>query len=455
MKDKAFFGHPIGLLVLFFTEMWERFSYYGMRALLVLYMTKYLITSVHEGKYVWGFETLEAGLVAMFGELAVQPLASQIYGLYTGLAYFTPVIGGYLADRFWGQRKTVIVGGVIMAIGHFLMAFEFLFILALILIILGNGCFKPNVSTQVGGLYPEGDPRRDSAYTIYYMGINLGAFIAPIICGTLGEFYGWHYGFTAAGIGMVCGLAVYLWGQKYLGVDDFTLTHAKNKNSKSKEAKANEPLTTKEWKAVFGLLAIFGLTIVFWGVFEQQGNTLALFAYDRTDWSVGSFTMPSSWLQALNPLFIFIFGPLMIRYWRKQGDKQLSSVAKMAVGCFLLGLSFLPLIYVTHGLSDQDKIYWMWFIPSFAILTLGELYLSPIGLSLVTKVSPLKIVSTMMGMWFFASFLGNYLSGFIGTLYSTMSVSSFFAVLVVLGIGAGVSFLVLQIPIKRAIGHDT
>jgi len=447
-KDKTLFGHPIGLFVLFFTEMWERFSYYGMRALLILYMTKYLIQSTRDGNPVVGFETLTSLLSSAFGEMEIQQISSQIYGLYTGLVYFTPLFGGILADRLLGQRKTVVIGGILMAFGHFLMIFESLFLVALLFIILGNGAFKPNISTQVGSLYPKGDPRRDSAFTIFYMGINLGAWMAPFVCGTLGEFYGWHYGFGAAGVGMLLGLSVYLWGQKYLAEDQIT------KRSHQKGGSTNEPLTPKEWKAVFGLIALCSLNVVFWAVFEQQGNTLALFAYDRTDWSIGSFTMPSTWLQSLNPMFIFITAPFLIQRWEKQGKKQMSSVAKMSVGCFLLGLSFLPLIYITSGLDDADKIYWLWFVPAFWILTVGELYLSPIGLSLVTKVAPAKIVSMMMGMWFLSSFFGNFLSGYIGTFYSSMSVPSFFSLLVVLGVAAGIAFFIFQKPLKNAVGSD-
>ena len=204
------FGHPRGLTFLFTTEMWERFSYYGMRALLVLYMVKYLLQPEH-AQTVIGFASLKARLECLFGPLDIQPLSSHIYGLYTGLVYLTPVLGGYLADRVLGQRRTVIIGAALMAIGHFMMAFEPLFLLALLVLILGNGAFKPNISTQVGTLYAPGDPRRDRAFSIFYVGINLGAFLAPLVCGTLGEELGWHYGFGAAGIGMTIGLAIYLY----------------------------------------------------------------------------------------------------------------------------------------------------------------------------------------------------------------------------------------------------
>ena len=449
-KEKTFLGHPIGLFVLFFTEMWERFSYYGMRVLLVLYMTDYLIDSVHNGNSVWGFESLEAGLNFIFGPLAIQPLASQIYGLYTAFVYLTPFFGGMLADKFLGQRKTVVIGAILMAVGHFLMAFEYAFLLALLFLILGNGAFKPNISTQVGSLYPQGDPRRDSAFTIFYMGINIGAFFSPFVCGTLGQVYGWHYGFTAAGVGMVIGLVVYLWGQKYLAEDEFSHRQTLSKSKKTK----SEPLTPKEWKAVFGLMGLCFLNIVFWAVFEQQGNTLQYFAEHKTDWTLGSINIPSTWLQSINPMFIFLFAPFLIAFWKKQGKKQMSSVGKMSLGCLLLGLSFIPMIYATSGLDNESRIYWLWFLPTMAILTMGELWLSPIGLSLVTKVAPVKIVSMMMGMWFLSSFFGNYLGGFIGTYYNSMTSTTFFYMLMGLGVAASFAFFVLQKPLKNAIGHD-
>jgi POT family proton-dependent oligopeptide transporter len=447
-RQKTLFGHPVGLFVLFFTEMWERFSYYGMRALLVLYMTNHLIKAAETGQYVFGFGALKGGLEAVFGPLAVQPLASQIYGLYTGFVYFTPFFGGIIADRLLGQRKTVVVGGVLMAIGHFLMAFEQMFLLALLFLILGNGCFKPNISTQVGNLYPHGDPRRDGAFTIFYMGINLGAFFSPLVCGTLGQVYGWHYGFTAAGIGMVIGLFVYLFGQKYLAEDHLTRTH---------EAKAKtEPLTRKEKEGIVALVVLCILNIVFWGVYEQQGNTIQLFADQSTDWHIFGWEMPSTWFQSINPLFIFIFAPFLNMVWAKQATKKKepTSVAKMAIGSVLLGGSFLILMYVVGGLTSTQKLSFMWLVGCTLIYTLGELYLSPIGLSLVTKVAPARLVSMLMGMWFLSSFFGNYLSGYIGTYYEKMSHESFFLLLTILGVATGAAIFALQSPLKKAVGED-
>ena len=273
--------------------------------------------------------------------MTVQPLSSQIYGLYTGFVYLTPFFGGMLADRLLGQRKTVVVGGVLMAIGHFLMAVESMFLVALCFLILGNGCFKPNISTQVGSLYPPGDPRRDRAFTIFYMGINLGAFFSPLVCGTLGQLYGWHYGFAAAGVGMVAGLVLYLWGQRYLAPDQLT----RARQTHTEHAK----LTPAEWKAIVGLVVLCMLNIIFWGVYEQQGNTMQLFADRNTDWHIFGWEMPSTWFQSVNPMFIFLFTPLLNLFWGWQSarGKEPASVTKMAMGCVLLGCVF-PAAHLHH-----------------------------------------------------------------------------------------------------------
>ena len=446
--EKTFFGHPVGLYVLFFTEMWERFSFYGMRALLVLYMTKYLIEAQATGLHVFGFDTFRSIIEMFFGPLGTQPLSSQIYGIYSSLVYLTPLFGGMIADKYLGHRKTVVVGGVFFILGHFLMAVESMFLVALFLLIIGNGCFKPNISTQVGSLYPPGDKRRDGAFTIFYMGINLGAFLAPLVCGTLGQVYGWHYGFAAAGVGMCVGLAVYLWGQKYLGKDTFVRPKATDKKA--------EPLTKQEWRQVWALVAICALNIVFWAVYEQQGNTLQLFADTNTNWTIGSWTMPTTWFQSLNPLFIFALVPFMNMFWAGQArrGKEPSSVAKMAMGCGMLGGSFLVLILATQGMAQDAQISFLWLVLCTLIYTVGELYLSPVGLSLVTKVAPARLVGMMMGMWFLSSFFGNYLSGYIGMFYEQMPRSSFFMLLLVLGVGAGISIFAFQKPLKKAIGNN-
>lgn len=449
-QQKNILGHPAGLFILFFTEMWERVSYYGMRALLVLYMVDYLIPRVHSGaSHVVGFMGLQHGLEAVFGPLAVQPLSSQIYGMYTALVYFTPFFGGMLADRVLGQRKSVVIGGVLMAIGQFLLAVESMFLPGLLFLILGNGCFKPNLATQVGSLYPQGDPRRDRAFTIYYMGVNLGAFIAPLVCGTLGQVYGWRYGFMSAGVGMVFGVIFYLWGQGYLAKDELT---------RAREAKVEHaPLSGKEWKAIGGLIVLMLLNIIFWAVYEQQGNTMQLFADRNTDWHIFGFEMPSTWFQAVNPFFIFTLTPLLNMFWSRQSRRgtEPASVTKLAMGCTMLGLSFGPLIFVTAGLQPDQRINFMWLVSCTLVYTLGELYLSPIGLSLVTKVSPPRFVSMMMGMWYFSNFFGNYLTGYLGTYYDKMSKEAFFGMIGLLAVVAGIAMFALQRPLKNAVGHNT
>ena len=449
-SEKTVFGHPPGLFLLFFTEMWERFSYYGMRALLVLYMVDHLIKGIRDGSiHVLGFSLLENAIQGMAGPQAIQPLASYIYGFYTALVYLTPVFGGMLADRILGQRKTVVVGGVLMAIGHFLMAIESMFLIALVFLIIGNGCFKPNISTQVGSLYPEGDPRLDRAYTIFYAGVNLGAFFSPLVCGTLGQVYGWHYGFGAAGVGMVLGVILYLWGQRFLAPDQLT---------KAKETKIETaPITAQQWKGIIGLIVLTVLNIVFWAVYEQQGNTVQLFADRNTDWHFLGWELPSTWFQAFNPMFIFALTPLlnMIWGWQSRNRKEPPSVTKMALGCVLLGASFLPLMYITRGLGETQRINFLWLVSCTLIYTLGEMYLSPIGLSLVVKVAPARVVSMMMGIWYMANFFGNLLSGYIGTYYEKMTRESFFLLLATLGIASGIAIFALSKPLKDAVGHDS
>jgi POT family proton-dependent oligopeptide transporter len=452
-ERREFFGHPLGLYLLFFTEMWERFSFYGMRALLVFYMTKYLFLPEHAAG-VLGHTSIVRAIEWFFGPMSAQALSSQIYGLYTGFVYLTPVFGGMIADRWLGQRKTVILGGVIMAIGHFMMAFSSLFYAALFLLILGNGAFKPNVSTQVGALYPPGDPRRDRAFNIFYVGINLGAFLSPLVCGILGETWGWHWGFGAAGVGMVAGLLVYVGGQKYLAPDNL-MKQAEG------EAPPKQPFTYSEWQKIGALIVLCLLNVLFWAVYEQQGNTLALWADGNTNRRLltafgSNWEMPASVFQAVNPFFIFLFTLVINPLWAWQAKRgtEPNSVAKMAIGCFLLAISFLIMIggarvYEAGGLASA----W-WLVGCTALLTVGEIYLSPVGLSLVTKISPARIVSLMMGIWFLSSFFGNYLSGYLGTYWEKVSHERFFIWMAVLSAITGVLMILFYLPLKRAIGDE-
>lgn len=448
LESAELFGHPVGLFVLFFTEMWERFSFYGMRALLILYMTQYLLVDPVKASEVFGYNALAAWITSTFGPQTVQQMGSQIYGLYTGFVYFTPFFGGLLADRFWGQHKTVYLGGILMAVGHFLMASEQAFLLALFFLILGNGAFKPNISTQVGNLYADGDPRRDKAFTIFYMGINLGALLSPLVCGTLGQTLGWHWGFGAAGVGMLLGLIVYWLGSKHLPMD--AISHDKG-------IQAPPPkLTKQEWGAVGALAVLCFLNIIFWAIYEQQGNTLQIWADKKINWTISGLTIPSSWFQSFNPAMIIIFAPLQNMFWAwqaKQG-KEPSSVTKMGIGCILCGSAYLLMILASLAMPGDERGSVLWLLSTVFVFTIGELYLSPIGLSLVTKVAPKPILSMMMGMWFLSSFFGNTAAGLIGTLYDVMAKENFFAILTLMGVLTGAVFMIIRRPIGRVIGRS-
>jgi POT family proton-dependent oligopeptide transporter len=441
------FGHPRGLTFLFTTEMWERFSYYGMRSLLVLYMTKYLLLPEHAGD-VRGLLAVKGALEALFGPLEVQPLSSQIWGFYTGLVYFTPIFGGLLADRVLGQRRTVIVGATLMAIGHFMMAVEHLFLFALFALILGSGAFKPNISTQVGGLYPPGDHRRDRAYSIFYVGINVGAFLAPLICGTLGEKAGWHYGFAAAGVGMCVGLAIYLYALPSLPADEL---------HKARAARVERvPLTRDQWRAIVALLVLFVPNTLFWGAYEQIGNTIVLWADADTDRTLSLFgfnaAIPTTWFLAVNPFLIFAFTPFIVALWKRQAARgtEPSTVTKMALGCF--GVTAANLIMAAAAVyagGGQAGVSWL--LGYFVVITLGELYLSPVGLSLVTKVAPVRIMSMMMGVWLATSFTGGFLAGYLGSFWSRMEKPHFFLMIAAIGALAGVMIFLCRWPLRGAL----
>jgi POT family proton-dependent oligopeptide transporter len=442
-------GHPKGLFVLFFTEMWERFSYYGMRALLVLYMTGYLFAEIEKGKEVVGFPLLRAAIEAVFGPLTHQALSSQIYGLYTGFVYLTPVFGGLIADQFIGQRRSVYWGALLMGIGHFLMASERLFLLALLFLIVGNGFFKPNISTQVARLYSATDARRDRAYMIFYMGVNLGAFFAPLVCGTLGQKIGWHYGFGAAGVGMIIAITIFHFGQKHLGPEPRTSIKTDN----AAALQQREPLTPDEWKRVIALMIVCAVTVLFWGVYEQQGNTLQLLADQQADWQLFGWTMPSSWFQSFNPLLIFVLTPFLNRYWGWQSarGKEPASITKMGLGCVIMGLGFALLLYLLHGLPAGQKLHWLWLFACVFFFTVGEIHLSPVGLSFVTKIAPAKIVSMMMGVWLLAGFFGNYLAGYLGSYYQKLGPENFFGIMIALSLAATALLLLLGRGLRHTV----
>ena len=445
--EKNLFGHPRGLTWLFTTEMWERFSYYGMRAILVLYLTNFLLLP-GAASHVVGYQAMKHAFEVLFNggqPLGVQPFSSLIYGNYTAFVYLTPFFGGIIADRWIGQRYSVIVGGVTMAIAEFVLMVPSLFFLGLLLLIIGNGFFKPNISTQVGNLYKPGDARIDRAYSIFYVGINLGAFFSPLICGSLGEGIGYQWGFFAAGVGMLIGQVIYLMALRTLPPDRIARMKSHTETKK--------PLTAQDWKAVIALILLCIPTTLFWATYEQQGNTISLWAQDFTDRhlipGVINWEIPVTWFQAFNPFMIFAFTPLVVGLWTRQQKrgKEPSTVMKMALGNFFLALSYLVMAaaaYTTGG----GHASWLWLLFFFVVITFGELYLSPIGLALVARVAPTQILSAMMGLWFITSFTGNQLQGYIGSFFSEMNKTQFFLLCAGLGMLAALVTWAFDRPLR-------
>jgi proton-dependent oligopeptide transporter, POT family len=437
-----FLGHPRGLAILFATEAWERFSYFGNAALVVLYMVKYLLDPGRV-EAVLGFAAIKAALEFVFGPLAPQPLASQLFGFYTGLAYFMPVLGGLLADRVLGQRRTVLIGGVLMALGHFTMAFEPLFLLALSLLILGIGAFKPNISSQVGALYAPGDDRRDRAFSIFYVGINIGAFLGSLVCGTLAAQFGWHYGFAAAGLAMLVSLGIYLYGQRALPPDTRT----------EGATAAKRPLDGAERRTVLALLGICTLVTLFWAAYDQQGNTVLLWAEDFTDRSIDLFfwrgEIPTPWFLALNPLMIFVLTPLIVRHWARQAERgrEPFEVNKMAFGCLCLALA--NLVMAAAAWSTSGKASALWLVGYFLLATVGELHLAPVGLALISKIAPGRVLSRMMGAWFAATLPADIFGGYLGGFWSTMAKANFFLMIASVAALASAALWAASRPVRR------
>lgn len=403
-------GHPKGLFLLFGTELWERFSYYAMRAILVLYLVDAVSA---EGGSGLGWD---------------EPSALQLYAWFTGLVYITPLIGGWLADNILGQRKAIILGGALMAAGQFVLGTPHawiagmetvFFYVGLALLVSGNGLFKPNISTMVGDLYGEGDHRRDGAFTIFYMGINVGAFLSGIVVGSVIKAFGGSYqaGFICAGIGMVLSLIIQLtWAQKLLGPIGTVPAAKLSKQRHNLGAGAHEPLTKEERDRIKVILVMGLFTIIFWAGFEQAGGLMNIYAKDFTDRMVGAFEVPTTWFQSLNPLFIVVFAPIIAGIWVKMGNREPASPIKFSVGLVLLAVGFLFMIGASLQVGDgAGKASMLWLVGAYLFHTLGELCLSPIGLSMVTKLAPLRLASLMMGAWFGFIALANYLAGFIGS----------------------------------------
>ncbi|NQZ10213.1 MAG: peptide MFS transporter [Algicola sp.] len=387
--------------------MWERMSYYGMRGIFILYLT----SAMAVGAFGW----------SSMSDAEIQANALSFLGTFMFMVYVTPVIGGYLADNFLGQRKSVIIGGVIMALGQFALGTPHEYIqgmektflyLGLALLIIGNGFFKPNISTLVGDLYKPGDHRRDQAFTIFYMGINVGSTMGFLVVGTIGEKIDFQLGFIAAGIGMLLSLVVQLlFAQKYLG--DLGREPV-NKKTKEQAAQPKIPLTSIEKDRIKAILMMSFFTIIFFMGFEQAAGVLTLFAKNHTDLIIFGWEMPASWLQVVNPLFIVILAPAMAKLWMGLGDRDPSTPKKFSLGMLFLGLGFVSMVGAAMQISDGGKAAIWWLVVMYILHTIGELCLSPIGLSMVTKLSPVRYVSFMMGMWFFFTAIGNYLAAVAG-----------------------------------------
>jgi POT family proton-dependent oligopeptide transporter len=431
VHERQLFGHPTGLYILFFTEMWERFSYYGMRALFVLFLVA---------------ETTSSN--AGFGWTNEEALA--LYGTYTMLVYLASVPGGWVADRLLGQRKTVMLGGALLCIGHGVLAFnsEIAFYIGCLFIILGVGGLKPNISSMVGGLYKPKDERRDIGFYIFYMGINIGGFLAPILCGYIGEKYNWHYGFGLAAIGMLLGQGVYFWGQKYL-------VHVGNKMSVKNEADRvllERPLTKIEKDRVKVLLISFLLIILFWAAFEQAGGLMNLYASQKTDRNFfGLFEIPASVFQSVNSFFIITLatavGAFWVR-WKKKG-KEASSIFKIALGLVImaLGFGFLAAASAQYAQEGSSAMYWV--ILAFLFHTVGELCASPVSLSYITKLAPLKYASIIMGLYWAATGLGNKVAGKIGELSQSLGEFEIFLGIAIVWSVIGLLVIAMLKPLKR------
>jgi len=474
--DRSFFGHPRGLSTLFFTEMWERFSYYGMRALLILFMAAPLT----QGGL--GFSTSRAG---------------AIYGLYTSMIYLFSVPGGWVADRIIGLRRAVLFGGVIIALGHFSMAIPTLktFYLGLALIVVGTGMLKPNISTLVGTLYSENDARRDAGFSIYYMGINIGALVAPLVCGWLRTQYDWHYGFGAAGVGMTFGVIQYVFGAKYLGRGGIAASRSEQDFRLLRRGgiaalvliligavlgiSGAFPFTAEGLSDAFGviltgivviffvwllsakgyspvdrsrfwaILVLFIASCAFWSAFEQAGSTLNLFAERNTNlhqWDMPVFgVFTPEYLQSFNSIFLIIFAPVFAWLWIRLGRREPSIPTKFSLGLIFVGLGFAILIPVAGGKAVSP---W-WLTATYLLHTIGELCLSPVGLSAMTKLAPARIAGLIMGAWFLSISVGDYIGGRLASVYETFPLAELFAIVAGFCVVVALVLLLLLKPMKR------
>ena len=432
-SQKQIFGHPAGLYVLFFTEMWERFSYYGMRAILVLYLVAESTPDAINPGLNW-----ETGA------------ALSLYGTYTMLVYVASIPGGWIADNILGQKKSVLYGGVLLVLGHSILAVEemWAFYSGLGLIIAGVGMLKPNISSMVGGLYAQGDVRRDKGFIIFYIGINVGAFLSSLIVGYVGETYGWHYGFGLAGIGMILGLIQYLYGQKYLSqVGDFI---GDNKSEEGKDV-LKKPLTSIEKDRLVVLFLSFILVIVFWGAFEQAGGLMNIYASEKTDRLLMGWLVPASWFQSLNAMFIIFLGTTVAMYWakRKLKNQLSSSLFKMIIGLIIMGTGFFFMSAAATQYETDGSSAMYWLVLAYLFHTIGELCISPVALSFITKLAPLKYASLTMGVYFAMTGFGNKLAGLLGEASQSMGEFTIFTGIAIFCVVFGCIVLLFRTKLEK------
>jgi POT family proton-dependent oligopeptide transporter len=437
--DTRFFGHPRGVATLFFTEMWERFSYYGMRAFLLYYMVA---------------PTASGGL----GFTDAQ--GASMYGTYTGSAWGASIVGGIIADRWLGQYRSVLWGGVFIMLGHLTLVFRALpfFYAGLALIVLGTGLLKPSVSTLVGSLYPQGDPRRDAGFSIFYMGINSGALLGPIVAGYVAQRIDWHLGFGCAAVGMAFGLAQYVFDRRHLqpAIDRMAAERA----ARRAETPVDQPhapvaLTSSEWGRIAAIVVLFVFAILFWAGYEQAGSTLALMADRNTRLEVFGFGFPSSWLQSLQPIFVIILAPIFAAIWMRLGSREPSVPVKFGLGLLFMGLAFVIMMPAGAAVDANAALKVSpWPLIAWNLFSeFGEMSLSPVGLSAITKLSPARMVGLMMGVWFLSLAFGNKLAGSLAAYVETLPLHSMFGNIAAVLIVAAVVMFALTRPVKRLMGE--
>ena len=431
MADAGWFGHPRGLSTLFFTEMWERFSYYGMRGFLILYMTKAL-----------GF---------------TDPHAGAVYGNYVGSVWLAAIFGGVIADRWLGHYRSVLLGGTIIALGHFTLALHALpfFYAGLSLIVLGTGLLKPNVSTLVGALYEQGDERRDAGFSVFYMGINLGALLGPLVAGKLAEGVDWHLGFACAGVGMTLGLAQYVLGRRRLAPAIERLAARPGPAAVSPglaPGVSHGGFTAADWKRMTAVVVFFAFASLFWGAYEQAGSTLNLFADRYVHLELLGIKLYASWFVSIQAAFVILLSPAFAWLWVKLGPRQPSSPAKFALALLFVGLAFVLLMPAGAIAQGGVRISPLWLVAVYFIEELGELCLSPVGLSVVTKLAPKQVVGLMMGVFFLSNALGNKLAGWSAGFISTTPLPTLFGVTAAVTLGAAAVMFLLIRPVQRLMG---